>query len=119
MFFNFQLASMRGRYRTMRDEGDNTVQNNGFIMGFSNPLTESVADKTDGSVTVLGYRSLGEDSNKDGVKGKAIMKDCHFNLRWLVVYKLRGNDSINAYLEQLWSHPCVENAVPLMPLILL
>ena len=47
-------------------------------MGFSNPLTESVADKTDGSVTVLGYRSLGEDSNKDGVKGKAIMKDCHF-----------------------------------------
>lgn len=119
MFFNFQLASMRGRYRTMRDEGDNTVQNNGFIMGFSNPLTESVADKTDGSVTVLGYRSLGEDSNKGGVKGKAIMKDCHFNLRWLVVYKLRGNDSINAYLEQLWSHPCVENSVPLMPLILL
>lgn len=63
-----KLASMRGRYRTMRDEADNTVQNNGFIMGFSNPLTESVADKTDGSVTVLGYRSLGEDSNKDGVK---------------------------------------------------
>ena len=78
MFFNFQLASMRGRYRTMRDEADNTVQNNGFIMGFSNPLTESVADKTDGSVTVLGYRSLGEDSNKDGVKGKAVMKDRHF-----------------------------------------
>ncbi|XP_073245309.1 serine/threonine-protein kinase LMTK1-like isoform X2 [Porites lutea] len=64
----YKLASMRGRYRTMRDEADNTVQNNGFIMGFSNPLTESVADKTDGSVTVLGYRSLGEDSNKDGVK---------------------------------------------------
>ena len=78
MLFNFQLASMRGRYRTMRDEADHTVQNNSFVMGFSNPLTESVADATDGSVTVLGYRSLGEDSNRDGVKGKPVMKDCHF-----------------------------------------
>ena len=43
-----------------------------FLMGFSNPITESSADsvdKADGRVTVLGYRPLQEDGNKDGVKG--------------------------------------------------
>lgn len=42
-------------------------------MGFSNPITESSAnsvDKADGQVTVLGYRPLPEDGNKDGIKGK-------------------------------------------------
>ena len=60
----FQLASIRGRYRTMRDE-DNPTQEN-FIMGFSNPIVQSAADKTDGTVTVLGYRPL----SSDGTKGK-------------------------------------------------
>ena len=53
----------------MRDE-DTPAQEN-FIMGFNNPVAESVADKTDaGTVTVLGYRPLGEDARSDGVKGK-------------------------------------------------
>lgn len=68
-FVFFQLALIRGRYRTMRNEDQGTQDN--FIMGFSNPKTESCSiDKADGRVTVLGYRPLREDGcNKDGVKG--------------------------------------------------
>lgn len=55
----------------MRNE-EQGIQDN-FLMGFStNPITESSAesvDKADGRVTVLGYRPLQEDENKDGVKG--------------------------------------------------
>lgn len=55
----------------MRDE-DQTAGDN-FIMGFSNPITESpvgAADSTDGGVTVLGYRPLKEDG--DGAKGNVL-----------------------------------------------
>lgn len=62
---------MRGRYRSMSNEDQTSPDS--FIMGFSNPITESSADsfdKADGKVTVLGYRPLREDTNKDGAKGK-------------------------------------------------
>lgn len=75
----FQLASFRGRYRTMGDE-DQSAQD-GFILGFSNPVADSSVgssgDTIDGKVTVLGYRPLGEDS--DGYKGNSV----HFYLAFL------------------------------------
>ncbi|KAJ7372760.1 Lemur tyrosine kinase 3 [Desmophyllum pertusum] len=64
----------RGRYRTMSNE-DQGAQDN-FIMGFNNPITESSGnslDKADGKVTVLGYRPLREDGNKDGVKDYSLL----------------------------------------------
>jgi len=67
----FQLAFIRGRYRTMKNDEQGSRDN--FIMGFSNPITESSAesvDKADGQVKVLGYRPLPEDGHKDGIKGK-------------------------------------------------
>lgn len=74
-----QLASFRGRYRTMGDE-DQSAQD-GFILGFSNPVADrsvgSSGDTIDGKVTVLGYRPLGEDS--DGCKGNSV----HFYLAFL------------------------------------
>ncbi|XP_078347904.1 NT-3 growth factor receptor-like isoform X2 [Oculina patagonica] len=60
-----KLALIRGRYRTMRNDDQGTQDD--FIMGFSNPITESSSsDKADGRVTVLGYRPLREDGKKDG-----------------------------------------------------
>ena len=71
--FVSQLATIRGHYRTMRDD-DQSAQD-GFIMGFSNPLTESTvgaADSTDGRVTVIGYRPLREDAGH-GSKGNMLL----------------------------------------------
>lgn len=51
----------------MRNDDQGTQDD--FIMGFSNPITESSSsDKADGRVTVLGYRPLREDGKKDGGK---------------------------------------------------
>lgn len=61
----------------MRNEEQGTRDN--FIMGFSNPITESSAesvDKADGQVTVLSYRPLPEDGQKDGIKGKLEFLGC-------------------------------------------
>ena len=57
----------------MRD--DDQAAQDGFIMGFSNPLTESTvgaADSTDGRVTVIGYRPLREDAGH-GFKGNMLL----------------------------------------------
>lgn len=65
-----KLASIRGRYRTMSNEDQASPDS--FIMGFTNPITESSVDcfdKADGKVTILGYRPLREDADKYGFKG--------------------------------------------------
>lgn len=70
-YYFFQLASIRGRYRTMSNEDQASPDS--FIMGFTNPITESSVDcfdKADGKVTILGYRPLREDADKYGFKGK-------------------------------------------------
>ena len=104
--FVSQLATIRGRYRTMRDDDQSTQE--GFIMGFSNPLTESAvgaADSTDSRVTVIGYRPLREDAGH-GSKGNMFLPftcDCTGDCREPVGVLIEIN--FNSLFSQFFISP--------------